>query len=81
VGDFVSFLGAMLLVMAPLKRLTNINGPLQQGIAAGQSIFELLDTGRGRGRGGAAGPGARRSRIPRRRASCTRPRRARCCQE
>jgi ATP-binding cassette, subfamily B, bacterial MsbA len=43
VGDFVSFLGAMLLVMAPLKHLTNINGPLQQGIAAGQSIFELLD--------------------------------------
>jgi subfamily B ATP-binding cassette protein MsbA len=33
----------MLLLMSPLKRLTNINGPLQQGIAAGQSIFELLD--------------------------------------
>jgi len=33
----------MLLIMAPLKHLTNINGPLQQGIAAGQSIFELLD--------------------------------------
>jgi ATP-binding cassette, subfamily B, bacterial MsbA len=44
VGEFVSFLGAMLLIMAPLKHLTNINGPLQQGIAAGQSIFELLDT-------------------------------------
>ena len=43
VGSFVSFLGAMLLLMSPLKRLTNINGPLQQGIAAGQSIFELLD--------------------------------------
>lgn len=44
VGEFVSFLGAMLLIMAPLKHLTNINGPLQQGIAAGQSIFELLDS-------------------------------------
>jgi ATP-binding cassette, subfamily B, bacterial MsbA len=44
VGEFVSFLGAMLLIMTPLKHLTNINGPLQQGIAAGQSIFELLDT-------------------------------------
>ena len=43
VGDFVSFLGAMLLVMTPLRHLTNINGPLQQGIAAGQSIFSLLD--------------------------------------
>ncbi len=44
VGEFVSFIGAMLLIMAPLKHLTNINVPLQQGIAAGQSIFELLDT-------------------------------------
>jgi len=43
VGEFGSFLSAMLLLMTPLKRLTNINAPLQQGIAAGQSIFELLD--------------------------------------
>ncbi len=43
VGDFGSFLSAMLLLMTPLKRLTNINAPLQQGIAAGQSIFQLLD--------------------------------------
>jgi subfamily B ATP-binding cassette protein MsbA len=43
VGDFGSFLSAMLLLMPPLKRLTNINAPLQQGIAAGESIFELLD--------------------------------------
>ena len=43
VGDFGSFLSAMLLLMTPLKRLTNINAPLQQGIAAGHSIFELLD--------------------------------------
>ncbi len=43
VGTFVSFLGAILLLMAPLKRMTNVNAPLQQGIAAGQSIFEVLD--------------------------------------
>lgn len=43
VGTFGSFLSAMLLVMAPLKHLTDINAPLQKGIAAGQSIFELLD--------------------------------------
>ena len=43
-GDFVSFLSAMLLVTAPLKRLTTINASLQQGIAAGQSIFTLLDS-------------------------------------
>ena len=39
VGSFVSFIAAMMLLMQPLKHLTNINGPLQQGIAAGQSIF------------------------------------------
>ncbi len=43
VGDFGSFLSAMLLLMTPLKRVTNINAPIQQGIAAGQSIFTLLD--------------------------------------
>jgi subfamily B ATP-binding cassette protein MsbA len=43
VGDFGSFLSAMLLLMTPLKRVTNINAPIQQGIAAGQSIFGLLD--------------------------------------
>ncbi|HEX6550009.1 MAG TPA: lipid A export permease/ATP-binding protein MsbA [Gammaproteobacteria bacterium] len=43
VGTFASFLSAMLLVMAPLKHVTDINAPLQKGIAAGQSIFELLD--------------------------------------
>ena len=43
VGDFGSFLSAMLLLMAPLKRLTNINANLQRGIAAGTSVFEVLD--------------------------------------
>ncbi len=43
VGDFGAFLSAMLLLMAPLKRLTNINANLQRGIAAGTSVFEVLD--------------------------------------
>ena len=43
VGDFGSFLSAMLLLMAPMKRLTNINVSLQRGIAAGSSVFEVLD--------------------------------------
>ncbi len=43
VGTFGAFLSAMLLIMAPLKHLTDINAHLQKGIAAGQSIFELLD--------------------------------------
>jgi len=43
VGDFLSFLTAMLLVTAPLRRLMSVFGPLQQGIAAGASVFEVLD--------------------------------------
>ncbi|MGH8402987.1 MAG: lipid A export permease/ATP-binding protein MsbA, partial [Gammaproteobacteria bacterium] len=43
VGTFGSFLSAMLLLTPSLKHLTDINAPLQKGIAAGQSIFELLD--------------------------------------
>ena len=43
VGDFTSFLGALLLVNPPLKQLTNLNAQLQQAIAAAQSIFTLVD--------------------------------------
>jgi len=44
VGDFISFLTALLLITAPLRRLVSIVSPLQQGIAAGQSVFEILDS-------------------------------------
>jgi subfamily B ATP-binding cassette protein MsbA len=43
VDDFLAFLVAAAMVPAPLRRLVQISGPLQQGIAAGQSVFELLD--------------------------------------
>jgi ATP-binding cassette, subfamily B, bacterial MsbA len=43
VGSFSSFLGALIGVATALKRLVGVFGPLQQGIAAGQSLFELLD--------------------------------------
>ncbi len=43
IGEFTSFLTALLLVTAPLRRLVSVVGPLQQGIAAGQSVFEVLD--------------------------------------
>jgi len=42
-GGFVAFLSAMMLVTPALKRLTNLNAPLMRGIAAGESIFSLLD--------------------------------------
>jgi subfamily B ATP-binding cassette protein MsbA len=43
VGEFTSFIAALILVTGPLRRLVNVAGPLQQGIAAAQSIFEVLD--------------------------------------
>ncbi len=43
IGDFVTFLGALIAVTQPLRRLTAIFGPVQQGIAAGRSVFALLD--------------------------------------
>ncbi len=43
-GEFTSFLAALLLVTAPLRRLVSVVGPLQQGIAAGESVFEVLDS-------------------------------------
>ncbi len=43
VGGFVSFLTAMLMLTAPLKRVTSVNEPLQRGLAAAESVFALLD--------------------------------------
>jgi subfamily B ATP-binding cassette protein MsbA len=42
-GTFISFIAAMLLLMPPLKRLTEVMSPIQQGIAAGESLFEIID--------------------------------------
>jgi subfamily B ATP-binding cassette protein MsbA len=46
VDEFLSYLTAMMLVMSPLRRLVNVGGPLQQGIAAGMGIFTVLDLAR-----------------------------------
>ncbi len=43
VGEFVSFITAMLMLTAPLKRITGVNEPLQRGLAAAESVFELID--------------------------------------
>jgi len=44
VDQFLAFLTALLLMTAPLRRLVQVFGPLQQGIAAGASVFEVLDS-------------------------------------
>nr|VFK11074.1 MAG: ATP-binding cassette, subfamily B, MsbA [Candidatus Kentron sp. LPFa] len=43
IGSFVSFFAAMGMLLPIIKRLTNINGPLQRGIAAALSVFEFID--------------------------------------
>jgi subfamily B ATP-binding cassette protein MsbA len=42
-GSFMSFFGAMMLMLQPVRRITNINAVLQRGIAAGDSLFQVMD--------------------------------------
>lgn len=42
-GDLLAFFVALVGIAQPLRALVGVSGPLQQGIAAGQSIFQLLD--------------------------------------
>ena len=42
-GELMGFLVALVNISQPLRSLVGVAGPLQQGIAAGQSIFDLLD--------------------------------------
>ena len=44
VGGFLSFATAMLMLISPLKRLTGVSEHLQRGLAASESVFNLLDT-------------------------------------
>src|SRR5688500_20128542 len=44
VGEFASFLTAMLMLFSPIRRLTQVNGPLQLGLAAAESVFGVIDT-------------------------------------
>ncbi len=66
-GDFGGFITALLLLMRPLRQLTSINAMIQRGLAAGESVFgvldepEEIDTGSDTG-----GTRARRGRVPQR---------------
>lgn len=43
-GSFIAFITAMLMLISPIKQLTTINTTLQRGLAACESVFQLLDT-------------------------------------
>ncbi|MGS0740695.1 lipid A export permease/ATP-binding protein MsbA [Glaciimonas sp. GG7] len=44
VGGFISFFTAMIALLAPLKQLAEVNGPLQRGMAAAEAVFTLIDS-------------------------------------
>jgi subfamily B ATP-binding cassette protein MsbA len=42
-GEFTSFVGALLMLYGPVKKLSRVNANIQQAVAASERIFELLD--------------------------------------
>jgi subfamily B ATP-binding cassette protein MsbA len=42
-GNFFSFLAALLLLYEPIKRLTNANNTIQNGVAAAERVFSIID--------------------------------------
>jgi subfamily B ATP-binding cassette protein MsbA len=42
-GTFFSFLAALLMLYEPIKRLTNVNNTINQGIAGADRIFSIID--------------------------------------
>jgi subfamily B ATP-binding cassette protein MsbA len=44
VGDFFSFMTALVFFYRPLKELNVVNSTIQDGVAAAKRIFEVLDT-------------------------------------
>jgi len=43
-GDFLSFMTAVMLLYPPIKKLTKLNNVLQQGFAASDRVFDILET-------------------------------------
>lgn len=43
-GTFFSFMTALMLLYAPVKKLTKLNNIIQQGLAASDRIFDVLET-------------------------------------
>ena len=43
VGSFVAFFAALGLLFSPIKRITRVIHPLQMGLAAANSVFQLID--------------------------------------
>lgn len=44
VGEFAAFIGALLMLIAPIKHISAANEDFQIGLAAAQSVFEVIDS-------------------------------------
>ncbi|MFT7227807.1 MAG: subfamily B ATP-binding cassette protein MsbA [Methylophilaceae bacterium] len=42
-GEFTAFMGALLMLISPIKHITTANEDFQIGLAAAQSVFEVID--------------------------------------
>ncbi len=42
-GQFISFFSAMMLMLQPVRRITNVNATLQRGVAGADSLFSIVD--------------------------------------
>ena len=42
-GQFISFFSAMMLMLQPVRRITNVNATLQRGVAGADSLFQIMD--------------------------------------
>ena len=42
-GQFISFFSAMMLMLQPIRRITNVNATLQRGVAGADSLFAVID--------------------------------------
>ena len=43
-GEFAAFVGALLMLISPIKHITAANEDFQIGLAAAQSVFDVIDT-------------------------------------
>lgn len=43
VGEFTQFVTMMLMLLTPLKSLAEVNGPMQRGMAAAETVFGIID--------------------------------------
>jgi subfamily B ATP-binding cassette protein MsbA len=72
VGAFASYIVGLSMLLAPLKRLTNVNEVMQRGLAAAETVFALIDE-RPEGDRGTAEPGRARGEIEYQRVSLVYP--------